>query len=120
MSEPDPQPGVEDVSPFVLPAFAMFLNLQVQKGFETYGTRLQTANNRSAFNDGMEEAVDLIQYFVQLQMQYQYLLAYVRSEQEDGDLHNNQEFKEVIKKLLSVKDDMSAAGYDKLTEMFTT
>jgi hypothetical protein len=117
MSEPEPTKGTENVSPIALASFNTFFSMQVQKGIETYGTTLETANGRSAYNDGLAEAVDLVQYFTQLQMQYQYLLAFLRSQQGKGTLHESRVFKEVIQSLIDNESDLSDDGYKFITGM---
>jgi len=46
-----------------------FLERQFQKGLNKYGTPLTTFNARDAFDDGMQEAVDLIMYLNQLKLE---------------------------------------------------
>lgn len=46
-----------------------FLERQFQKGLSKYGTVLMTFNGRDAFDDGMQETVDLIMYLNQLRLE---------------------------------------------------
>lgn len=46
-----------------------FLSRQFEKGIKKYGTPLMTFNGRDAFDDGMQEVVDLVMYFNQFHIE---------------------------------------------------
>lgn len=50
-------------------AFDEWFQKQYQKGLLKYGTVLTTFNGRDAFEDSMQEAVDLIMYVNQLRIE---------------------------------------------------
>lgn len=71
MSEqPAPRPGRVDVTPVARIMFEAMLRERDAQGRRTYATSLQTHNGRDAFQDAMEEAVDLWQYLVQARLEY--------------------------------------------------
>lgn len=71
MSEqPMPTPGRQDVTPVALDAFTDMLDGRRRKGLETYNSPLMTHNGRNAFQDAMEEAVDLWQYLIQARLEH--------------------------------------------------
>ena len=59
----------EDVTPIARQVFLDTLLEREELGIETYGVSLQTHNGRSAIQDAIEEAVDLWQYLIQIQME---------------------------------------------------
>ena len=69
--QPMPIPGQEDVLPYARRRIQQLLEERSVKGFETYGTPLQTRNGRDALRDAMEECVDLLQYLCQMEMERQ-------------------------------------------------
>ena len=52
---------------------------QVIAGQQKYGITLQAFNGRSAYNDGLQELVDLLQYNTQLSIELKILATFVRS-----------------------------------------
>lgn len=70
MSEqPLPTPGGTAVEPVARALFNAMLTERTQRGVQTYGMPLSTANGRDPVQDAMEEALDLWQYLVQIHLE---------------------------------------------------
>ena len=69
MSQRNPTPGRENVTPRAREEFLRMLAGREQVGIRTYGTTLQTFNGRDAIQDAKEELIDAWQYLVQIEME---------------------------------------------------
>jgi len=67
--QPSPHKGARAVDPVANSLFAEMSVAAAARGMETYGTKLETQNGRSAVVDAMEEAVDTIKYLTQIRME---------------------------------------------------
>lgn len=59
----------QKVRDFAKVAFDYYFQKQYEKGLEKYNTFLTTFNERDAFDDAMQESVDLVMYLNQLRME---------------------------------------------------
>ncbi len=60
-----------EVAELALDDFRVQFIRQISKGFQKYGTKLNTFNKRSFYKDCLEELVDAINYLKGLELQYQ-------------------------------------------------
>lgn len=79
--QPMPTPRREDVYPVARDAFTDMLDGRTRIGRDRYGEPLQTHNGRNAFQDAMEEAVDLWQYLIQARLEHDDLKQELLAEQ---------------------------------------
>lgn len=87
--QPMPTAGRQDVTPMARQSFVELLDRRERKGIETYGTTLQTHNGRDAFQDAMEEAVDLWQYLIQARAEHADALAQIERLTAERDAYRH-------------------------------
>lgn len=59
----------QKVRDFAKAAFDFYFQEQYEKGLKKYNTVLTTFNGRDAFDDAMQESVDLVMYLNQLRLE---------------------------------------------------
>ena len=59
----------QKVRDFAKVAFDFYFQEQYEKGLKKYNTVLTTFNGRDAFDDAMQESVDLVMYLNQLRLE---------------------------------------------------
>ncbi len=101
--QPMPTPGREDVYPVARDAFTDMLDGRTRIGRDRYGEPLQTHNGRNAFQDAMEEAVDLWQYLIQARLEHDDLKQELLAEQ-----HINRRLTRTILEVQGERDALRA------------